>query len=149
MQGGNDYYDYDRVVLKYAIDNDIPIMGICLGMQVMASYKADNLIDIDLSKYNSHNINSKYVHDITIDKNSKLHTILQKNKIKVNSTHNQRVKDSGIYKVSAYSNDGIIEAIEYDKNKFNIGIQFHPEKLYKDKNMNKIFKAFFDTIKRD
>lgn len=149
LQGVDDYYDYDRVVLRYAINNNIPILGICLGMQVMASLNEDNLINIDLNKYNNHHNESTYVHDIIIDENSKLYDIIGKQRIKVNSTHKERIKNSGIYKISAYSPDGVIEAIEYNKNDFNIGVQFHPERLYKDKNISKIFKAFFNSIRKD
>jgi len=149
LQGGDDYYDYDKIALKYAIDNDIPILGICLGMQVMASLFEDNLINIDLEKYDNHNIEKQYVHDIIIDKNSKLYNIINEEKISVNSTHKQRIMNPGIYKISAYSLDGIVEAIEYNKNKFNIGVQFHPEKIYEDNNMKKIFKEFFNSIKKD
>ncbi len=149
LQGGDKFYDYDKVALKYAINNNIPILGICLGMQVMASLEENNLVDINLDKYNNHNVESSYVHDIVIDKNSKLYNIIGKEKIKVNSTHKERIKSPGIYKISAYSPDGVIEAIEYNKNDFNIGVQFHPERLYKDKNIIKLFKAFFNAIKRN
>lgn len=149
LQGGEDYYDYDKVVLKYAIDNDIPVLGICLGSQVMASLYENNIVEVDLKKYNNHNQEKKYSHSIIIDKNSKLYEILKKEKINVNSYHKERIKKPGIYTVSAYSPDGIIETLEYNKNRFNIGVQFHPEKNFKDKNMYKIFEAFFNTVKKD
>ncbi|MBQ7140711.1 MAG: gamma-glutamyl-gamma-aminobutyrate hydrolase family protein [Bacilli bacterium] len=149
LQGGSEYYDYDRIVIKYAIKNDIPILGICLGCQVMASLYEDNLNIIDTNIFNNHNIKNEYVHDIIIDKNSKLYKIIGKEKIKVNSTHSEHIIDPGIYRVSSFSGDGIIESIEYPNNKFNIGVQFHPERLTKDENIYKIFKCFFEFIKNN
>lgn len=141
LQGGTEYYDYDIEVIKYCIKKDIPILGICLGMQTMASIKENNLEIIDNNKHQ----NTK--HEIVLDRNSRLFSIIKNNKIIVNSYHKEKIKNSGIYKVSSYSNDGIIEGIEYNKNKFNIGVQFHPEKEYNDANMKKIFDEFFRIIK--
>lgn len=147
LQGGDKYYDYDRIVIKYAIRNNIPILGICLGCQIMASLYEDNIDIINTNIYNNHNVNKEYLHDIIIDKNSKLYKILNKDRIKVNSTHKEHIIDPGIYKVSSFSSDGIIESLEYPNNNFNIGVQFHPEKLIEDENMKKIFKSFFESIK--
>ena len=36
LQGGSDYYDIDIVITKYLYKNNIPTLGICLGMQTMA-----------------------------------------------------------------------------------------------------------------
>jgi len=46
----------------------------------------------------------------------------------------------------AYSEDGIIEAIE-DKNKrFFIGVQWHPESLMEDRYSDKLFSYFIETL---
>lgn len=46
-------------------------------------------------------------------------------------------------KVSAESEDGLIEAIEFPNKKFALGVQWHPEDLFDtDENMFKIFRAF-------
>ena len=36
LQGGSDYYDIDILITKYLYENNIPTLGICLGMQTMA-----------------------------------------------------------------------------------------------------------------
>ena len=144
LQGGDNFYNYDIEVIKYAIKKDIPILGICLGMQAMASINKFNLKFID-----NHNSDKLYSHKIYINKNTKLYNILKKDIINVNSYHKECITNSGIYNTSALSNDNVIEAIEYNKNKFNIGLQFHPEKNYSDINMKKIFKFFFNIIKSD
>ena len=145
MQGGDNFYDYDKEIVKYAIKKDKPILGICLGMQSMCSINNNNLNKLNTSY---HNQDKDYVHDINIKKESLLYNIIKKEKISVNSYHKEYVESTGIYNITSYSDDGIIESVEYNKNKFNIGVQFHPEKTYYiDNNMKKIFKHFFKTIK--
>lgn len=142
FQGGNDFYEYDRQVLEYCIKNDIPSLGICLGMQLMASYKEDCLEDV-LDHYYPLD---DYVHDVEIIKDSKLYSIVKTDIIRVNSRHKMSVKNSGIYKVCAKSFDGVIEAIEYDKNTFNMGVQWHVEDLLFDDKNKRIFEHFMYEV---
>ena len=37
MPGGNVWYEFDEFICEFAINNDIPILGICLGMQILAN----------------------------------------------------------------------------------------------------------------
>jgi len=143
-QGGDDFYDYDKVIVKYAIENDIPILGICLGMQLMSSVYEDNITLLDNTYHNHKDCN----HDIVISKNSKLYDIIKKEKLNVNSFHKEHVLNSGIYEINAYSDDGVIEGIEYNNNTFNIGVQWHPERdMEKDYN-KKLFEAYFEAIQK-
>ncbi|MBE6153738.1 MAG: hypothetical protein E7166_05900 [Firmicutes bacterium] len=143
-QGGDDFYDYDKVIVKYAIENDIPILGICLGMQLMSSVYEDNITLLDNTYHNHKDCN----HDIVISKNSKLYDIIKKEKLNVNSFHKEHVLNSGIYEINAYSDDGVIEGIEYNNNNFNIGVQWHPERdMEKDYN-KKLFEAYFEAIQK-
>ena len=76
-------------------------------------------------------------------KNSKLFNIIGNDNIMVNSFHNRMVKENNNYKVVAYSDDGIIEAIEYEGDTFNIGVQWHPEISYFfDNNSKRIIDSF-------
>ena len=49
--------------------------------------------------------------------------------IMVNSYHKRHVTENHIYQTVAYSEDGLIEAIEYPSDTFNIGVQWHPERM--------------------
>lgn len=68
-----------------------------------------------------------------------------KEKIKVNSRHGKCIPYTNLSQV-AYSEDGIIEAIEDKGKRFFIGVQWHPESLMKDEYSNKLFSCFVKTL---
>lgn len=140
LQGGSEYYDIDILITKYLYENNIPTLGICLGMQTMAMAFGGIMSTIGIS----HNKEFEYVHDVEIIKTSKLYNIIQKEYIPVNSRHNDYIVSTNLL-VSAKSN--VIEAIEATDKDFFIGVQWHPESL-KDENTRKLFTAFFDNVKK-
>ncbi len=150
LPGGNRIYEYAYEVLEYACKKDVPCLGICLGMQTMACCKNDRnskiLTRID-SNINHKNLNPEYVHFVNIEKDTKLYSILKNEKIRVNSKHNYCIKEANNLKISAYSEDGIIEAIELEDKKFFIGVQWHPEDLLDD-NMENIIRGLIDFSKK-
>ena len=138
LQGGSEYYDIDILITKYLHKNNIPTLGICLGMQTMAMAFNGFMSDID-----NHKSNDLYVHQININKNSKLYNIIKKDKIIVNSRHNSYIVKTDL-DIGAKAN--IIEEVE-DKNKnFFVGVQWHPETLM-DKNSILLFNNFFFSTK--
>ena len=124
--GGSDIYDYDRYILDYAIKNDVPILGICLGMQIMEEKYMSKTKTCHQGI--NHNIITK---DGSIVGKTVGDTI-------VNSRHNECITNVDAYQITARSTDGCIEAIEHKYNKFNVGVQWHPEDL-DDDNLFKVF----------
>lgn len=160
LPGGNRVTKSNLEVVDYFYKNNKPMLGICLGMQTLAMYSVNKdreqakkiikLIDngvnhwpVELNRDN----NDTVVHKIRIDNNSKLYGIINKEEIMVNSVHKCTVTEVGSkFIVSAYSEDGLIEGIEYNnEDKFIIGVQFHPEIL---EQYNDIFKDFVERCKR-
>ena len=140
MPGGDMIYFYDKYICKVANEKHLPLLGICMGMQVMCNYNNDN----KNIKIEGHKLpNEKYVHDVEILTDSKLYEILKKANIKVNSLHGYKVPNSGDYTVCAKSGD-VIEAIEKKDELFNIGIQWHPERNA-DENDRNIFSSFISA----
>lgn len=120
IPGGSTESYLDKYIIEYATKNNIPILGICLGMQEMSSF-------LDLEEVPNHNKSNRYVHKVNIDKNSLLYKIFKKD-IYVNSRHNYKIKNLNGYKVVGSCLD-VIEAIERDDNTFNVGVQWHPEDI--------------------
>ena len=155
LPGGFKTFEYDKYILEQCLKKDKPILGICLGMQIMANLgnNLENGMPDFISERNiPEGINhrqedKKYIHNIRILKESKLYNIIKKEEFPVNSIHNYHVKKVPIYNIVGYSEDGLIEAVEYPNNKFNIGVQWHPERLLDDKTQNKLFKTFIKSCK--
>ncbi len=124
-------------IMKSFLDADKPVFGSCNGMQALAGINGCKMRS-DLG--DSHRKN----HDVKLVPSTKLHHLIGKNEIAVNSRHGEAVahiSDNVI--VSAISMDGIIEAIEIPDKKFALGLQWHQEDFWKeDHSGNFVFTAF-------
>jgi gamma-glutamyl-gamma-aminobutyrate hydrolase PuuD len=148
LPGGEMMFEYDRKVCEYCYNNDIPLLGICMGMQVMCNYdKPVELKKID-TNINHKDLENDYVHSVKINKNSKLYEIIGLEKFTVNSRHNYQIVSTGKLDINTISEDGVIEGVEDKNKKFFIGVQWHPEINYDtDTISKKIFDSFIDKCK--
>ncbi len=142
LPGGMDAHEIDEKIVNYLYDNDIPTLGICLGMQLMALAFNGNL---EYLKDNTHQSIEKYVHTVQIKQDSKLYQILGSSELLVNSRHIEHITSTNLT-VSAVSEDLCIEAIEDARKRFFIGVQWHPESLYHDGYSKKLFMAFINAL---
>lgn len=151
LPGGVKFTPNDRYLLERAIEKELPILGVCLGMQMMSCYKEDVVIkQNEDDNHNQGNDETILFHKVKIDKDSKLYKILGIEEFEVNSLHNRHVTPNSIYKTVGNSPDGLIEAIEYPSEVFNIGIQWHPEISYSfDSNSKKIIDYFVNEAKKN
>lgn len=148
IQGGLSSDDYEIKVAKYAIDNDIPILGICAGFNNIIRAMGGKVFAINDSKHN--NADATIAHKNNIKENTLLYDILKTNEVGVNSIHTMFANEEDIKNldISAYSDDGYVEAVELKNKKFCLGVKWHPELMTDDEIMNNIFKYFIETCKR-
>ena len=146
LQGGNEATEFDYELVKKCHELNIPLLGICLGMQTIGEVFGGNLKETTI---NIHNLLDKLkLHNITIYKNTKLFDIIGEYNISVNSRHNYEIKGPNLI-VSARSDDGVIEAIEDSNKKFFIGLEWHPEDMVNfDDYSKKIFKSFINACNK-
>ena len=143
LQGGDKFDEKEIEIVKYAYKNDIPLLGICLGMQIMAFWAGAK--EYNVENHMKPNINN--VHEVILKKDSKIYEILQKEKIIVNSRHNYQIKNTTL-EISGISSDNIIEIIEDKTKNFFIGIQWHPESL-NNIDSKRIFEYFIEKAREN
>ena len=146
----------EMISLDIAVHNDIPILGICRGIQFINAALGGTLYqdlpserpsDIEHHQTPPYNVP---VHDVQIVKDSPLYDLIQNDILAVNSYHHQAIKKlSPKLAAMAFSQDGLIEAIYKPDNKFLWALQWHPEFSYKtDKNSKMIFELFVSNCNR-
>lgn len=142
IQGGSEIFPYHFQIVDYAINNNIPLLGICMGHQIIGLYN-QNLNEQDLSRVDNH-YSKDELHLVNITPNTWLNKILG-DSVYVNSRHLYKIDNiSDPFVVSARSLDGVIEAIEWiDEKHLIIGVQWHPEDL---NNMDNLYNFFISEI---
>lgn len=145
---------FEIMLVKAALKEHMPVLGICRGIQVMNIAYGGTIIQhipARAEKSLKHAQSApRYhsTHSITVAEGTKLYRLFGSGKVRVNSFHHQAVKKLAPgFKVSAKAPDGIIEAIESTKHKFVLGVQWHPEcMITHDTNARVLFQAFVKAV---
>jgi len=138
--------DFDRGLLKAALGRDLPFLGICYGMQLLALQLGGALhyhLPLDLPDADPHQLpEPEGRHPIQLEPGTRLASLLGSSPDPVNSRHHQAVSTPGEgLRVTARSPDGVIEAIEAPTGDFRMGVQWHPERL-PGRAREALFRAF-------
>ena len=149
-----DTSDYN--LIKAAVAENVPMLTICRGMQMLNVVQGGGLIqdlptylEKDANVYKTHRNAPDWArHDITVEAGSKwMAEIVGGSSMKnVASWHHQVLNPQRLgegLKITAYGPDQVIEAVEYQANEFTLGVQFHPEA---DALTDAAFAAYFNTL---
>lgn len=138
-------------LVRRAVEQGIPFLGICRGLQVINVALGGSLYE-DLSDQHpgaiKHNYTKGYArnylaHLVEVQAGTLLAQALGANQAMVNSIHHQGIRElAGNLTASAIAPDGVIEAIELNGHPFGLGVQWHPECLPEDPSMSSLFRQF-------
>lgn len=146
---------FEAALAREADRREMPVLGICKGMQWMAVARGGSLyIDLedDFPGATQHSVQGAArhspAHDVILDPGSRLAGIAEGTHLAVNSRHHQAVAVPGRQvRVAGTAPDGVIEAIEWADRDFAIGLQWHPEDhaAVGDTFSKRLFSTFVDA----
>lgn len=143
-------------VIKMALEQDKPILGVCRGIQILNVALGGTLYQ-DLAVQNTASnalVHSQKIgypeggHYVDIVKGSLLDDLFGEEKTFVNTYHHQAVKDvaPGL-EVGAFSEDGLVEAVYLRERPYVLAVQWHPELIREQhKCSDKIFEYFMSCV---
>ena len=143
---------FELTLLGAALDEDIPVLAICHGMQLL-NVELGGTLDQHLSDdaaridHDRDRPRAEPVHDVTIKPGSLLGRVMGRERAPVNSHHHQGLQrvGRGLEEI-AWSGDGVLEAVELPDHRWVLGVQWHPEAMAAvDSGQRKIFDAFVEA----
>ena len=146
--------NFELNLTKEAIKRNMPVFGICNGLQVINVVLGGTLIqhipDTHSSHINHEQPAPKHVptHPIIIEKDTLLASLSDSSIVDINTTHHQAIdKVADGLKISAKAPDGIIEAVESPDHRFLVGVQWHSE--YQNTELDaRLFKRLIEESKK-
>jgi putative glutamine amidotransferase len=125
---------FEIAITREALAKDKPVLGICGGQQLLNVVLGGTLIQHipdevkDALAHEQPNPRTEPGHEVRVIEGTLLHRVTGRARMNVNSAHHQAVKDvaQGVV-VDAVAPDGVIEGIEDPRQRFCLGVQWHPE----------------------
>ena len=144
----------DLAVFEKARREEVPVLGICRGMQLVNVALGGTLHQDIASEHPSevvHNVPEKHPerrdHKVQVKPGTRLSDIARAPEIQVNSRHHQAVeKLAPGLRVAAVAPDGLIEAFE-SRGLWLLAVQWHPENLVRDEPSRRIFAEFARAVR--
>lgn len=126
---------WELALARAAVAADLPLLGICRGMQVMAVAAGGSLVqhlpDVVGTTVHSPELGVFHTHDVSVVEDTRLADILGVEVQSVPTYHHQSVEPGSLasspYRPSAWHTDGTLEAIEDPAGRFRVAVQWHPE----------------------
>jgi putative glutamine amidotransferase len=144
----------DARLVELALVMEIPVLGICLGCQLINVALGGTLIqDIPSEttstvKHTPDADGDKAIHKVRVEQGSRLFTITKEPFIEVDSSHHQAIRSLGRnLVVSAWADDDIIEAVEIP-GRWVLGVQWHPERSIDSPPHKALFQALVAATAR-
>lgn len=134
--------DLELALAREAVARDIPMLCICRGIQVLNVAMGGTLIQDIPGQYSTEiqhaqqNVGIRAEdpgHTVAVTPGSLLERTYEADKVDVNSFHHQALKDiaPGLA-VDAVAPDEIVESVSAGRNRWILGVQWHPEMMFRE-----------------
>ena len=139
---------FELTFVRAALERDLPLLGICRGIQTVAVAAGGTLIQDVNTQFPGvikHRQDAPYwhtTHFVRLAPASQIATIHAAEQIMVNSFHHQAVRELPYgFVATAWAPDGLIEAMESTRHRMVLGVQWHPEGIWPvDRNHLAVFR---------
>jgi putative glutamine amidotransferase len=150
---------FEIELAKLAIAANVPILGICRGLQVLNVAAGGSLIQDIPSQVTGaaeHTVPTPlygFAHEVWVTRGTRLASVMDSviergDTLEVNSRHHQGVARLGEgFDVSATAPDGVIEAIERPTARFCVAVQWHPENFWRTGEFRPLFEGFVEACR--
>ena len=141
---------YERELIRYAVQQRRPLLGICRGIQVLNVALGGSLyqdLPSQLTGSVPHDVPpwTALAHTLDLAPSSCLRAVLGQAQVRINSRHHQAIRTLAPGLVpTAHAPDGVIEAVELPSHPFCLAVQGHPEMLWnaEEPAWARLFSAF-------
>jgi putative glutamine amidotransferase len=138
---------YELALVRGALTREMPILGICRGMQVLnVAYDGSieqHLPDVLGHEEHRHTLGTFADHEVRLDPGSLAARAAGSESMPVKSHHHQGIKEVGRgLKVTGWAEDDVVEALEDPSCRFVLGVLWHPEE---DEN-SQLIKALVSEV---
>lgn len=157
---------------KYALKNNIPYFGICLGMQIASIAFARDILKLEDANSKEFDVDGKnkvidlmndqkYLEEMggtmrlgaypcKVKRESKLYEMYQEHNVserhrhryEFNNDYREAFEENGIVFSGVSPDNRLVETVEYSKNNFFVGVQYHPEFKSRPNKPHPVFKGF-------
>ncbi len=161
--------------IKYSRENNIPTLGICMGMQSMCIEFARNVLKLKDANSTEIDVNTPYkivdimaeqkdvlnlggsmrlgAYNCNLKKNTKIRSIYKKEKISERHRHRfefnnefiEQFENAGLLCSGINSDSNLVEVVELKEHPWFVGVQFHPEYSSTVVNPHPLFRSFVEA----
>jgi putative glutamine amidotransferase len=119
--------EYEQALLRGAAERDLPLLGICRGLQALNVARGGTLVQHIDGHLQTHAMYEP-AHDVVVERGSLLGWLTDRDGLAVNSFHHQAADRIGAgLEVAARATDGTVEALWDPAARFTLGVQWHAE----------------------
>lgn len=137
---GEERFAFEQTLLRFILPTGMPVLGICRGCQMINDVHGGTLYNLEGTTNIEHHQEKRGIpgdqatHAIRLARDSKLASWLGTSELPVNSFHRQAISrlGNGLRPTGWSVEDDVIETIEGTEHPWLIGLQFHPEKLWRE-----------------